>query len=428
MKPSSPPIWKNLQAILLLFVANSISQVAQGISMIAIPWYFAQSGETARFGWIYAIITIISLFWGPYSGTIVDRYNRKHIFLWLCTICGLLLFAVSSLGFYWGALPWYFVALVFLLTFMNYNLHYPNLYAFVQEITEKQHYGKVTSYVEIVGQVSSVLAGAGAALLLEGTKNGELTLFGIAFDIGWDIPKWDIHQIFFLDACTYVLAFLIIIFIKYKPLLERSTETGAVLDRLKVGLNYLRDNPYVFLFGVASYSIFVVTLLTTFYLAAKYVEAHLHMGGEVFASFEMFYAIGAVFAGLAIRWLFNKVTTTMSVIIMMFVTMAIYFSIAFTTNVGIFYLAAFFLGITNAGTRIQRITYLFNRVPNQVFGRASSIFYITNVLFRIGFLLLFTLAFFHEGNHVIYTFAILGLFLLLSALVLIKYYRKLVEA
>ena len=33
---------KNSNAIILLFTANIISGLAQGISMIAIPWYFVE--------------------------------------------------------------------------------------------------------------------------------------------------------------------------------------------------------------------------------------------------------------------------------------------------------------------------------------------------------------------------------------------------
>jgi len=66
-----------------------------------------------------------------------------------------------------GALPWQLVAGVFMLTFLNYAVHYPNLYAFVQEIIEPKYYGRITSYLEIQGQLTSILAGAGAALLLE---------------------------------------------------------------------------------------------------------------------------------------------------------------------------------------------------------------------------------------------------------------------
>ncbi|MCB0409746.1 MAG: hypothetical protein KDD29_05970, partial [Flavobacteriales bacterium] len=71
---------KNKKALNFLFAANTISGFAQGISMLAIPWYFASVlNDSTTFGIIYAITTIISLFWGLYAGTLIDRYNRKII-------------------------------------------------------------------------------------------------------------------------------------------------------------------------------------------------------------------------------------------------------------------------------------------------------------------------------------------------------------
>ena len=86
---------KNFQAIVLLFLANTISGVAQGISMIAIPWHFSQNGDMTRFGVVYGISSLISLFWVPYSGTLVDRFNRKHIFLVITGISGAVVLGVA---------------------------------------------------------------------------------------------------------------------------------------------------------------------------------------------------------------------------------------------------------------------------------------------------------------------------------------------
>ncbi len=423
---NEPKVWKNLQAIILLFIANSVSGVAQGISMIAIPWYFAKNGNAQTFGWIFTFVTALSLLWGPYSGTLIDKYNRKHIFLGLCIVCGSILFMVAGLGFYWEQLPWYMVGFIFLMTFMNYNLHYPNLYAFVQEITEKRYYGKVTSYIEVIGQLTTVMAGAGAALLLEGTLDGQLMLFGINIPVNFKIKAWTIYEIFLLDGFTYVLSFFIILLIKYSPLIKREQEEGTILKRLNVGWQYLKNNSYILLFGIASYNVFVTVLITTFYLAAKYVESHLHERGDVFASADMFYALGAILAGIAIRKIFQHTTIPMSIIIMTILTAVLFFVLSISSDLWIFYVMFLLLGITNAGIRIQRITYLFQQIPNQVFGRAGSIFFISNILFRIFFLSIFSLAFFHLDNNIIYAFSILSVFLLLSALVLIRYYKKFV--
>ncbi len=414
---------KNKPAIAQLFLANSISGVAQGISMIAIPWYFAQQGEMGKFALTYIVVSVFSLFWAPYSGTLVDKYNRKHIFLVITTISGLLLTMIAFLGLY-GMGSWWLVGSVFVLTFSHYNIHYPNLYAFMQEISEEKYYGKITSYLEIIGQFSNVIAGAGAALLLEGTQDGLLNVLGFEMNIGFNFAAWSIYEIFLLDAGTYFISFLLILAIQYKSLITRKPEIGSVQERLKIGWNYLKTHPNIFLFGVASYSIFVTILLTLFYLNATYVSNHLQAKGDVYASSEIYYAIGAIFAGLAIWKIFKWTTIPMAIIVMTMLS-ALCFAILFgTSSILVFFAMCLLLGMSNAGTRVMRITYLFTHVPNQVYGRASSIFFLTNIIFRIIFLGIFSLGFFHVGNHVIFAFLMLSIFLALSGMVLIKYYRS----
>ncbi len=110
---------KNFRAIALLFTANTISGIAQGISMIAIPWHFSKTEDMTRFGIVYGISTIISLFWVPYSGTLVDKYNRKHIFQAITGISGLFTLCMGIYGLWSGFLDWWMIALVFLFTFFN---------------------------------------------------------------------------------------------------------------------------------------------------------------------------------------------------------------------------------------------------------------------------------------------------------------------
>ncbi|MGK0391381.1 MAG: DHA3 family macrolide efflux protein-like MFS transporter [Maribacter sp.] len=418
--------WENKNATLLLFLANFISGIAQGISMIAIPWYFTQQGDMVLFGYLYAGITAVSLIWGPFSGTLVDKYDRRKIFLVLNIVLGIILLSVSFYGFQNDGVPWLMVGFVYLMTFMNYNLHYPNLYAFAQEITEKRFYGKITSYLEIQGQLASVLAGAGAALLLEGTENGILSLFGFDIPLGGDIEAWDIHHIFLVDGLTYFVGFSIIYMIKYRALVPRRIETGNVWQRMKVGYYFLIENKSIFIFGVASYSIFMCVLVVIFYSNPIYVEKHLQEGGDIFASSEICYALGAIFSGAAIRYIFNEkyVSITLSIIIMTFVTAILFLVLNLSNNIPLFFLMIFILGITNAGTRIQRVTYLFRRIPNQYYGRAGSIFFITNIIFRITFVSIFALPFFQTGNNIIYSMGILSTFLLLSVGLLVFFYKR----
>jgi MFS family permease len=414
---------KNLRAVLLLFLANSISSIAQGISMIAIPWYFALNDEMSLFAYIFLLTTFISVVWGPYSGTLIDKYSRKHIFLALCLICGALLFMISGMGYYLGSLSWIWVGLVFLITFLNYNIHFPTVFAFAQEIVPSSYYGKISSYLEIQHQLTTITAGALAAMLLEGTLEGHINIFGFLLETDWRIAPWQIHDIFLMDASTYVVAFIIIAFIRYESLVERKKETGNFYTQFKVGWDYLKKERGITIFGIASYSVFVCMLLAHFYLFPSYVKNRLAESGDVYAAGDMYYAIGAVFAGLAIRKLFQHKSIAWSVTFMTFLCAAVFFIIGFFKNLALYYAMMLFLGVTNAGVRIQRLTYLLKNIPNQVYGRTGSIFFLSNIFFRIIFLSLFSIPFFNTGENIIYAMYIFGFFLLASGLVLVVYRR-----
>ena len=222
---------KNKQAITLLFIANIISGFAQGISMLAIPWYFADIlGMSSTYAKGYAILTFISLFWSLYSGTLVDRYSRKKLFLYSNLVCSIIIGSAAFYGITNEHTPWILALAVFGTTMFHYSIHYPNLYAFGQEITEKENYGKLNSYIEIQGQSTSIFAGAFAAILLSGTENQVMNLMGINIPLPFDIIPWEIHEIFLMDAITYGAAFLIILFIKYQPLVKNEIDKGTCLS------------------------------------------------------------------------------------------------------------------------------------------------------------------------------------------------------
>jgi len=405
-------------------IANIISGIAQGISMLAIPWFFAKEGQLHIFIWFFILTNVIGLFWVPYAGTIIDKYSRKNVFLLTNLISGLILACVCILGYIQGGLSITMVAIVFVLTFMNYSIHYPNLYAFVQEITDKKYYGKVTSILEIQGQATNIMAGAIAVLLFEGSKNGIVKVLGVEINIHKIFESWQIHEIFLIDCITYFAAFGVIYMISFISIGERVEEQTSLVERLKTGLRFLNNNRTTFLFGVVSYFIFVTVLIEGFYLGAAYVSKHLQASGDVYASSDIAYAFGAIISGIFIRTIFKKISIPMGIIILSLITSALFLVLYATNSQTIFYYMLFVLGVTNAGSRIMRVTYLFNNIPNHIFGRAASIFNICNIIVRVSLLLLFSLSFFDEDNNVIYAVLTLSLFLLATASILISNYRK----
>lgn len=418
---------KNSNAIILLFTANIISGLAQGISMIAIPWYFVEIVDNQNyFRNSYLIITFLTLFWGLYAGTIIDRYSRKKIFIILNLICGTFIGLIAIYGIYYQNISNILVILVFMLTIFNYNVHYPNLYALGQEITERKYYGKLNSYIEVQGQVTSVLAGAFAAILLTGTNNGELSLAGITFNLPFDIKAWNIYDIFLIDAITYLVVIIIFSYLKYQPIVEKNINKENLLSRFQQGLNFLKSNKLIFIFGICSYMLFAFTLVEIHIVLPSYVHNFLQKSGEIYASAEIYYSFGAIFSGILIIRIFRRFKILTSVIILFIMVIIMLYFMSIYKLIWIFFIGNFIIGITNAGVRILRTTYLFNNVPNNLIGRVNSVFNSLNIIVRLFLIGILSFSFFDIEDNIRYAYLV-GVFLLfISLVILLFYYRKII--
>nr|WKN38247.1 MFS transporter [Tunicatimonas sp. TK19036] len=411
--------------LLLLFTANGISGFAQGITMLAVPWYFAQQGLSSQFNLTYGIITFMTLLWGLTAGTIVDRFNRKQVFLLTNTVEGAILILVAGYGFFNGGLSSLLIIMVFATTVFGFYLHYPNLYAFAHEVSSESEYTKVTSSIEIVGQSTNVLAGAFAALLLEGLSwSPSFSLAGQTVSFSLTIEAWSMHEIFMMDGITYIISIILIGLIHYVPRHADTIERGAFLKRLKSGFRYLKQHPTVFRFGFFSHSIFVIMLVQLHALMPLYITQHLKAGGHVFGGVEVLYGLGALSAGIGVSRLFRKVDTIYSIIILMAITTGALLLSATTRSIGLFLCVGALIGFTNAGTRVLRLAYLFKYIPNEVIGRVNSIFSILNVSMRVFFIMLFSAHYFGVDSNVIFAYLILSLFTTFSALMLLSQTRR----
>ncbi len=419
---------KNSRALYFLFAANSISGASQGILLIAVPWYFASIiGRPGLFGVIYMCLNIASLFWGLYAGALVDRYDRRTIFL-LNSLAGALMSgAMAAVGYFQGEMPIWAAAAAFSVTILIFNIHYPNLYAFAQEITPAHHYGRITSYLEIQGQLTNAFAGAIAAVLLEGVnlQGGASGGIGALLPAGWHmrIEAWSLQKVLVLDAATYLASGLLLLFMRYQRIAVRPPSIGNIQTRLKVGLDWLRQHPRVFVFGSASYIIFVTVLVTGFYLQALYVEFHLNAGVSTYAWSEMGFSLGAVAAGVMIVRLFGRMSAARAIAILSVVAASFFLIGMFNHWLPLFYLSFLLLGTCNAGTRILRVTWLFRHVPNDTIGRVGGVFNSINVLCRIALIGLFALPLF-AGPGVIWAFLIQALLILGAAWVLLWNERR----
>jgi len=417
---------ENKRALALLFTSHVVSSFAQGITMMAIPWYFATIvDESVVFGKVLAVATFISIFWSLYAGTLIDRYPRKNIF-WIASAIGMLVLGAAGLyGETYQEAPIWLVAFIFVFTFFGFNIHYPNLYAFSQQLAARGDYGRVNSMIEVLGQSTNVLSGAFGAVLLSGTAGGSLDILGFQIDFPFEIERWKIWEIFLLDASTYALAACIIPFIKYVDVDPLPIDMERILERFKRGWRFLLMNRELLVFGLATYSIFVVLLVEVQYLLPIFVDNQLEASADVYASSEVYFALGSLIAGFLIQKLTRNLAPAKTILMLMLVAGTSFVLVAFSKNILGFYLFSVLIGFTNAGTRITRVTFLFNHIPNNIIGRANSIFYIYNITSRGLLLVLFALPFFSESNNIIWSYVISGSYILVSIIPLVAALPKL---
>ena len=93
----------------------------------------------------------------------------------------------------------------------------------------------------------------------------------------------------------------------------------------------------------------------------------------------------------------------------------------------IFFLGNFLLGITNAGVRILRTTYIFNNVPNNLIGRAGSVFNTLNIVVRMLLIGLFTILFFHIEDNIRYGYLLGAIMMVLSIIPLLIWYDRIIS-
>ena len=268
------------------------------------------------------------------------------------------------------------------------------------------------------------MAGAFAAILLTGTNNRSLEIAGFNFELPFDVTPWQIYDIFLLDAFTYVLVIAIISIIKYVPINNEKVDVGSLFERLKIGFTYLKDNPVIFLFGITSYMLFAFTLVELHVILPSYVHDFLQASGNVYASAEVYYSIGAIFSGVLILRLLSKFNTYFAVTFLMMNVALAFYAMTFYKSLLIFFIGSLILGITNAGVRILRTTYLFNHIPNNLIGRATSVFSSLNILIRIILISIFALPFFNIDDNIRWGYMIGVIMMVVSSFVLLILHRK----
>ena len=378
----------------MVLSANILSSIGSGITMIAIPWLLVTTpnGNTL-FGVVTLLSTVISFLLTPFIGTIIDKVSRKSVLMLGELISFLVVGFFAIIGFLGNSYSiWHYIT-IFFIAGLYYSFFYPSIFAFNQELFDQDDFKTLNGAMEIQGQLSSMIAGALASIILS---------------------KWSFQWILLVDALTYLAAFILINKISYQKR-DREINKNSFFRNMSQGYTYIKKKPALFLFLIASFMPFIGVMLSN-YLFPVYMTQVLKTDSSSYSLQSMVYGIGAMVAGFVIPLLTNKLGNKKTILITvscyaLFISLIIWIKL-----LPIFLIFTLFLAFGNAGTRVARNTFMMNQIPNNIIGRVDSIFRGLGLGIRIILLTLFT--YFSSSNHVSFGFIILSSMLLISTFVL----------
>ncbi|OMC83436.1 MFS transporter [Viridibacillus sp. FSL H8-0123] len=381
----------------LIIFANIASSIGSGITMIAIPWMLvtSENGNTV-FGYISICMTIINFLITPFIGNLVDKMNRKKILLISEFVCFLLLTLFTLIGFIGLTYEVWHYTIIYMIGSLYYTIFFPTMFALNQEIFNKDQYNALNGTMEVQSQLSSMIAGALASVLL---------------------LKWDLHYILLLDVLSYAAA--IYFYMKLPYMMKPIYKTGKK-DKTSVieGLRYMIIRPTMFVFLVMSIMPFIGVMVTN-YLFPVYLRDVLKASASAYGIESMIYAIGAIIAGMFIPVLARKIGNEKTIIYSV-ITYTIAISLIVLVNLPLYLSLMFFIAVGNSGARVARNSFLMDQIPNEIIGRVDSLFRSIGLLFRIVLLALFTQMV--SSDLIIYCFIILsGLLIVASGFVILSW-------
>lgn len=383
----------------LIISANIASSIGSGITMIAIPWMLVSSDNGNKvFGYITISMTVLSFILTPFVGNLVDKVSRKKLLVLSEIICFALLLIFSLIGFIGLSYEIWHYTIIYMIGSLYYTIFYPTMFALNQEIFTTNQYKSLNGTMEVQGQLSSMIAGALASILL---------------------MKWDLHYILLLNTVSYGAAIYFYLKLPYVRLSMEKTEK-VVKSQVSEGLRYMLSRPYVFIFLLFSFMPFIGVMLTN-YLFPVYLVDVFNADASVYGLEGMIYAIGAIIAGIFVPTLSGKIGNEKTIILgVMVYTIAI--SLIVFVELPVYLSLMLFLAIGNSSTRVARNSFLMDHIPNNIIGRVDSLFRTLGLLIRILLLALFTEMV--SSDLIIYCFIVLSGILSVSLILVFISWRK----
>ncbi|HIC44324.1 MAG TPA: MFS transporter, partial [Sulfurimonas sp.] len=259
-----------------------------------------------------------------------------------------------------------------------------------KDLFSPDDYGDLNRCLEVARQFITFLAGGLGGLLL---AYGNFT------------------SILLLDCLSYLVGGLLIL--KLKTTQTFTQKKTTIWDGPKAVFSFLSQNKAFTTFSFLTMIPFILVVVQNV-LYPIHFKAFLGLEGGAFAFLSIPYGAGAISSA----WLGPKLKKSLGETFMILVLFMAYtfatLLIGICQNVGVTYGCLFLFACCHSCIRIERMTLLMKKVPNEMAGRITGFFDLIALLFNI--ILTFLIGHITDTYSLVHSWLFLGLIMLVSTL------------
>jgi len=264
-----------------IWIGQAFSLFGSQLVSFAVIWWLTQTTGSATVLATAALVGLLpQVILGPFTGTLVDRWNRRIIMIVadgmiaLATVVLALLFALGHIQI------WQVYALLFIRSVCG-GFHWPAMQASTTLMVPKEHLTRIQGLTQMLqGGMSIIAAPLGALLLAVVPMQGILAI----------------------DVFTALLAVIPLFFIQVPQPEKSGSQTEAqgkttFWQDFRLGLSYVWGWPGLMLIGVMA-AVINFLLNPAFALLPILVTKHFNGQALQFATLSSFFGIGIIIGGL----------------------------------------------------------------------------------------------------------------------------------
>lgn len=366
-------IYKN-KNLMLLVMGQIVSNIGNYVFKTSVAWYIMSVLSIKNSGFYIAVfmscLLVPTLIFGPFSGVIADKFNRKKIIIGTDLIRGSLMLILALLNYFsLMSLPALFsitFACAFFETFFN-----PAVISSVPNLVQKENLSKANSLNSMSWKLSSMIG-----ISISGFLFYYFGIFGVLLINGISFILSGVSEMFIDMPSTA----------KSQHSFELNKIGKDLLKDFKEGLIFLKtQKTLIILVGLALciniiyYPIFEI-------IFPKTIKFNLNMSAKIYGILQSFIPIGSIIImfilsfknlkGKDSKWIINGVIFEGIIILLLGIPLAFFMRsyISSSAVVGTYALLSIILGVIIGLMNIPLISSFHKLVPDEYRGRFFALF------------------------------------------------------